>query len=56
MAEKVREVVVKIDEDACRWLENVYGKDWVKRLEQHIANEVHLRSSDALKSREPWDY
>lgn len=53
---ETREVTVRISEDACRWLENMYGEDWTKRLEQHIANEVHLRARDSLKERKPWDY
>lgn len=51
-----RAVTLQLEEEDCKWLESVYGDTWIKRMEQHIANEVHLRSKDALKMREPWNY
>ena len=51
-----KKVTLLLDEDDVKWLEEVYGDTWTKRMEQHIANEVRLRSKDALKMREPWDY
>jgi len=44
-------------EDA-EWLHHVYGPEWIKRLEQHIHNEVTLRRQDeeGLKMRKPWNY
>jgi hypothetical protein len=51
-----RKIVIELDEEDCQWLEHVYGDSWKKRMEQHIRNEIRLRSHDALKMREPWDY
>ena len=51
-----RQVILQLDEEDCKWLEEVYGDSWTKRMEQHISNEVRLRSKDALKMREPWNY
>jgi len=51
-----RPVMLLLEEEDAEWLEKEYGKDWIKRLEQHIHNEVHLRQHDALKMRKPWDY
>lgn len=52
----IRKVTLNLDEEACKWLEEVYGETWKQRMEQHILNEVRLRSRDALKMREKWDY
>jgi len=54
-----RQVVLNLEEDDCLWLEKVYGDTWTIRMEQHIENEVRLRSRDEgqlLKMRKPWDY
>ena len=53
-----RQVVLLLEEDDVKWLEEVYGEiEWQRRMEQHIHNEVRLRrKDDALKLREPWDY
>ena len=51
-----RQVTLHLDEEDVKWLEEVYGDIWIKRMEQHIASEVQLRKNDALKMREPWDY
>jgi hypothetical protein len=56
MEPKVRQVVLSLFEDDCKWLEKVYGKEWMSRIEQHIHAEVILRSRDALSNRKPWDY
>jgi len=52
----IRKVTLNLDEEDCKWLEDVYGKKWTERIEQHIHNEVRLRSNDALTMRKPWDY
>jgi len=54
----VIDVTIRMEELDVYWLESMYGKDWRKRLEQHIANEIHLRRIDKepLKMRAPWDY
>jgi len=51
-----KRVVLYLDDDDVEWLEKLYGDTWVRRMEQHIHNEVRLRSQDALKMREPWNY
>lgn len=53
---KKRRVVLALDEEDCKWLEEVYGDTWTKRMEQHISNEVKLRKEEPLKMRKPWDY
>jgi len=51
-----RLVTLRMNEDDCKWLENMYGPKWKDRLEQHIHHEVQLRRTDGLKMRKPWDY
>ena len=53
---KHRYVMIKMEESDCKWLEELYGKEWLERMEQHIRAEVELRRHDALKMREKWDY
>jgi len=54
---KQRKVTLNLPEDDCKWLEETFGDNWTKRMEQHIHNEVVLRSRDeTLKMRKPWDY
>ena len=52
------EVKIQMDDKDIEWMEETYGKDWIKRLEQHIDNEIHLRRRDGekLRMRKPWDY
>lgn len=52
-------ITIEMDEDDIDWLNKIYGQNWLKRLEQHIHNEVTLRrndESDGLRVRKPWDY
>ena len=52
-----RQVILNLEEADIQWLEKEYGEvEWKRRMEQHIANEVHLRQHDSLKIRKPWDY
>ena len=49
-------VMLKLEQDDVKWLEEIYGDKWMERMEQHIHAEIVLRRHDALKMREPWDY
>jgi len=55
----IRKVTLNLDEEDCKWLEEVYGDTWMTRMEQHIHNEVYIRreyNESPLKMREKWDY
>lgn len=53
-----REVTLLLRKDDCAFLENTYGKDWKKRIEQHITSEISMRRTDeeVLGIKKPWDY
>jgi transcriptional accessory protein Tex/SPT6 len=53
-----RRVLLNLNEEDCQWLEQTYGEDWKKRVEQHIENEIRLRRTDTkpLSMRKPWNY
>lgn len=53
-----RKVELSLKEDDCKWLEGMYGDKWIKRMEQHIENEVKLRREydQPLSMRKPWNY
>ena len=56
---ETRQVTLNLNEEDCKWLEEVYGEKWTERMEQHIHNEVYLRRHDQesqMKMRAPWDY
>ena len=53
-----REVKLLLRKEDCDFLENTYGKNWIKRIEQHITNEIRMRRHDeeALGVTKKWDY
>ena len=53
-----RKVTITLPEEDCQWLEEMYGKEWIKRMEQHIQNEINIRRTDQqpLLMRKKWDY
>jgi hypothetical protein len=59
MIQKTRSVVLNLNVDDVKWLEQVYGETWYERMEQHIHHEVRMRRQDdekQLKMRGPWNY
>ena len=57
--EEIRKVTLNLKEADCKWLEHVFGDTWMRRMEQHIHNEVEIRrhyNEEPLKMRAPWAY
>lgn len=49
---RVRSVILRLQEEDCKWMEEAYGGDWTRRLQQHIMCEVALRRQDGLPMTE----